>query len=94
LPTIVSRCEAGSTWTPAIEGSRTTAAIGAIAEPTVKFTADPTGTEAASGCTVIGGGVGVTVGAPAAGCAGEAPGNGEALLPGMGDALGAGAGLG
>src|SRR5579872_1844416 len=66
----------------AIDGSLTVAVSGLIAEPTVKSTGEPTGTEAAAGVTTIGGGV--------------PPGPGEGLRAGTadGDALGASAGAG
>lgn len=57
--------------TAATDGSATAAAIGLIAEPTMRSTGCPTGTEAVPGVTTIGGGVGVGE-AGAAGVAGAA----------------------
>ena len=81
FPIILSRCDGWSIAAEAIDGSRTVAESGTMAEPMVRFTAVPTGTEAACGCTVMGGGVGVGVGfavklAEGTG-AGEGEGDGE-----------------
>ncbi len=59
-----------------MDGSRTTAVSGAIAEPTVRLTAVPTGTDAACGCTTIGGGVAVGPAAEVATGTGEGVGEG------------------
>jgi hypothetical protein len=65
----------------AIDGSRTTAAIGLIAEPTVRSTGAPTGTEAVSGVTTIGGGVGLgaAVATGVAAGVGEGEGDGDGV---------------
>jgi hypothetical protein len=85
---MLRRCDGWSIAAEAIDGSRTDAESGTIAEPTVRFTAVPTGTDAACGCTVMGGGVGVGVrfGAGLAEGAGAAEGEGE----GDGEAEGGG----
>ena len=98
---IVTRCDVWSTATEAIDGSATVAAIGLIAEPTVRSSGEPTGTDADSGETTIGGGVamaGVGVGSGGGDGAadgkinvddgvgaGEAEGAGEADGDGVGD---------
>jgi hypothetical protein len=74
---ILSRCDGWSIAADAINGSRTTAESGAIAEPTVRFTAVPTGTDAACGSTRIGGGVGVGFAAELAEGAGAGEGEAE-----------------
>src|SRR5579871_664963 len=88
LPTITTRCEAWSTSTDAMDGSRTTAAIGLIADPTVTFTALPTPTVALAGAIESGGGVGANEGA----AVGETDGAGEAGGTLVGDGAGLGSG--
>jgi hypothetical protein len=82
LPVIVARCTLWSTTTDAIDGSRTSAVSGLIAEPTCTSSDDPTGTNATAGATVIGGCVPV----------GDGAGEGEAEAEGVG--LGVGLGVG
>jgi hypothetical protein len=79
FPMMLNRCDGWSIAAEATDGSRTAAESGTIAEPTVRFTAVPTGTDAACGCTVMGGGVGVGLAAALAEGtgAGEGEGDGE-----------------
>jgi hypothetical protein len=74
---ILRRCDGWSIAAEAIDGSRTAAESGTIAEPMVRFTAVPTGTDAACGCTVMGGGVGVAAELAEGAGAAEGEGDGE-----------------
>jgi len=67
------------------------AAIGLIADPTVRSTEAKTGTDAAWGVTTIGGGVGVA--GPADGVLPAGDGGEEAVDPGLADGVGDGEGL-